>query len=144
MNRSGANYAIFIVVLGVLAGCATRSPAPVIDRASTPRPPSSPAAAAPAVPPPKVADARPETYVVRRGDTLYNIALDQGLDYRELAQWNSLSDPNRIQVGQELRLRAPEGAAQVSPVRSAGSVESRPLGTQPQRRVRRGERRRRR
>jgi lipoprotein NlpD len=63
---------------------------------------------------------------------LYSIALDQGLDYRELAQWNNLSDPNRIQVGQALRLRAPVGAAQVTPITAPGNVESRALGTQPQ------------
>ena len=29
------------------------------------------------------------TYTVKRGDTLYQIALDNGLDYRELAAWNT-------------------------------------------------------
>jgi lipoprotein NlpD len=119
-----------LLVLAVLAGCAARNAAPVIDRATSPAPRSAPGVAASPAPVPRVADVRPETYVVKRGDTLFSIALDNGQDYRELAQWNNLSDPNRIQVGQELRLRAPQGAPQVNPVRSPGSVESRPLSAQ--------------
>jgi lipoprotein NlpD len=55
------------------------------------------------------ADWRPETYIVKKGDTLYSIALDHGLDYRELDVWNGLSDPNVIRIGQELKLRPPPG-----------------------------------
>ena len=109
-----------VLLLAVLAGCANRNVAPVVERGSASQPRVAVPAPAPAVAVPRVADSRAEIYVVKRGDTLINIALDQGLDYRELAQWNSLSDPNRIQVGQELRLRAPESVAQASPVRSAG------------------------
>jgi lipoprotein NlpD len=127
MMRSGMRLAIGALVV-VLAGCAVRQGAPVIDRAVTP-------AARPAAqnaPASRVVDTRPETYVVKRGDTLFGIALDNGLDYKEIAQWNNLADANRIQVGQELRLRGPESVAQASPVRTPGSVESRPLGTQSQ------------
>jgi lipoprotein NlpD len=119
-----------LLLLAVLAGCAARQPAPVIDRAATPAPRTAPGVSA--SPQPRVADVRPNTYVVKRGDTLFSIALDNGQDYRELAQWNNLTDPNRIQVGQELRLRAPEGTAQVSPIRTPGSVESRPLAASGQ------------
>ena len=64
-----------------------------------------------------------------KGDTLYSIALDNGLDYRELAQWNGISDPGVIRIGQQLRLRAPEAAA--APFRAAPGVEGRPLGEGP-------------
>jgi len=129
-----------LLLSGLLAACAARQPAPVIDRAATPAPRSAPPVATPAAPraadpraaDPRAAETRPDTYIVKRGDTLFSIALDNGQDYRELAQWNNLSDPNRIQIGQELRLRAPDGAAQVSPIRMPGGVESRPLGTQAQ------------
>ena len=57
----------------------------------------------------QVGDWRPEVYTVQRGDTLYGIALDHGLDYREVAAWNGLSDPNLILAGQQLRMRAPAG-----------------------------------
>ena len=52
-------------------------------------------------------DWRPQTYTVKRGDTLHQIALDYGLDYRELAAWNNIENPNLIRVGQVLRLAAP-------------------------------------
>ena len=116
----------------VLVGCASRQPAPVIERAPGAQAPAAPAVRAAAV------DQRPETYTVKRGETLYGIALDHGLDYRELAEWNGISNLNLIRVGDVLRLRAPaasaavEGAAQVRPVTSAGTVESRPLGAGPE------------
>lgn len=80
------------------------------------------------------ADWRPGEYTVKRGDTLYAIALDHGLDYRELAAWNGLADPNRILAGQNLRLRAPVSAVvpvQPAPVATPDpapiAVESKPL-----------------
>lgn len=56
-------------------------------------------------------DWRPEFHVVRKGDTLYSIALDYGRDYRELAAWNRLEDPALIRIDQRLRLFPPEGEA---------------------------------
>jgi lipoprotein NlpD len=55
-------------------------------------------------------DQRPRSYVVRKGDTLYAIALEYGLDYRELAGWNALPDSDRIVVGQVLQLTPPDPA----------------------------------
>ncbi len=43
-------------------------------------------------------------YLVRRGDTLYSIAWQFGLDYRSLAQANGLKSPYRIKPGQRLRM----------------------------------------
>jgi lipoprotein NlpD len=133
-----------VLAILLVAGCASPRPAPVVDRlpgASRSTPASQPAgpAAKPAAPTPAAApavravDTVAETYTVRRGDTLYSIALDHGQDYRELAQWNNLDNPNVIRSGQVLRLRAPETAAgvQVKPVTAAAPAESRPLGTQP-------------
>ncbi|MGC2518040.1 MAG: peptidoglycan DD-metalloendopeptidase family protein [Burkholderiales bacterium] len=113
-----------LALAGALAaGCASTYKAPVIDRAVT-RPsattPASPAAGAP--------EARSETYAVKRGDTLYSIALDNGLDYKDLADWNGITNPAMIQVGQALRLRAPDSGVQVQAVTASGAVEARPLG----------------
>lgn len=55
-------------------------------------------------------DWRPPTYTVKRGDTLYAIALDHGLDYRDIVAWNAIENPNLIRVGQVLRLAPQEGA----------------------------------
>ena len=52
-----------------------------------------------------IADTRPETHTVRKGDTLYAIAWEHDLDYRTLATWNRLEHPFVIYPGQVLRLR---------------------------------------
>ncbi|WP_137935880.1 peptidoglycan DD-metalloendopeptidase family protein [Chitinivorax sp. B] len=93
-----------------MSACATHSPAraPVIDR-SADRPRSSPNNIPPAASKrgssDKEPDLRPETYVVKKGDTLYGIALEYGFDYRELAQWNRLEDPNLIKIDQVLHMK---------------------------------------
>jgi lipoprotein NlpD len=118
------------IVALVLAGCATRTPAPVVDRSPPPAAPvGSPGAPPSAVPAPSV-EVRVPTYTVKRGDTLYQIALDNGLDYRELAAWNNIENIHVIRVGQVLRLSAPgdqaAGAGEVGP-----GVTTAPLRTAP-------------
>jgi lipoprotein NlpD len=118
-----------LLILLILAGCATREPAPVEDRVA--RPPQNAATAIPVPPPAPTApesETRPQTYTVKRGDTLHQIALDNGLDYRELAAWNNLENPNVIRVGQVLRLSAPteSGAAP-----TAAGVTTAPLRVPP-------------
>jgi lipoprotein NlpD len=51
------------------------------------------------------------SYVVRSGDTLYSIAFRYGVDTRDLARWNGISNPDRIYVGQRLRLGPGAGGA---------------------------------
>ena len=103
--------ALLLVVIAVVAGCASRTRAPVEDRATQPGRPPQPAVVSPSTVPPPAATAGTEaggpTYVVKRGDTLYQIALDSGLDYKELAAWNNIENVNVIRVGQVLRLTAP-------------------------------------
>lgn len=120
-----AAAAVVLPLLVLLAGCASRTPAPVDDRRP---PPGARAPAAPAAPAAKPA-ARPDFYVVKRGDTLYSIALEHGADFRELARWNNMDDPSKIRIGQELRVRAPAdpAAAQVGVARVSRDIESRPL-----------------
>jgi lipoprotein NlpD len=55
-------------------------------------------------------------YVVKKGDTLYRVALDHGLDYKELAAWNNIENASKLEVGQQLRIMPPEGLAVVKPV----------------------------
>jgi len=69
---------------------------------------------------------------VRKGDTLYGIALDHGLDYRELAAWNEIADPNVIRVDQKLRLRAPPGWQPPPEPGATPAVVSQPLPAPPQ------------
>lgn len=117
-----------LMVLTVFAaGCTSSGRAPVTDRATgtIAAPPAKPAAQA-AKPPAAAPEAAEETYTVRRGDTLYAIALDNGQDYRDLAGWNALSDPNLIREGQVLRLKPPAGV-QVRPVAGNAAPVAQPL-----------------
>ncbi|HEX7027622.1 MAG TPA: peptidoglycan DD-metalloendopeptidase family protein, partial [Gammaproteobacteria bacterium] len=49
-----------------------------------------------------------QLYRVDKNDTLYAIAWRYGLDYRELARWNSIAAPYIIHPGQELILIDPQ------------------------------------
>lgn len=100
--------------------------APVIERSSAPKAPTAaPRSAARASA--RAGGPRPEYYTVRRGDTLFSIALDHGLDYRELAEWNGITDPGVISVGQSLRLRPPALATTIAPLKTAPNVEGQPI-----------------
>ncbi len=46
-------------------------------------------------------------YTVAGGDTLSAIAREHNLRYQDIANWNNITDPNRIHEGQTLRLTAP-------------------------------------
>jgi lipoprotein NlpD len=114
-----------LLAAAILGGCASsKGSAPVEDR----RPPRTVAKSAPPV---AVAAPTPTAegfYVVKKGDTLYSIALEHGHDYRDVAQWNSLDDPTKIRVGQVLRVRAPpERGVQIGSAPGTGRIESRPL-----------------
>ncbi len=50
----------------------------------------------------------PGWYRVKPTDTLYSVAWRYGLDYRQLAQWNGLSEPYHIEPGQQLILLKPD------------------------------------
>ncbi len=124
-DRSRCLHLVVAVVL-VLAGCMTRPPAPVDDRAPmavVPPPPPAPQAA-----PVRAPEAPPQTYTVKRGETLAQIALDHGVDYRELAAWNNIENPNLIRVGQVLVL-SPPGQAGSGAAPTASGVVTTPLAT---------------
>ena len=95
--QSSRCLSVLTVSAMLLAGCASEAPAPIEARGPV-------RASAPDT---KPAVARPGYYIVKRGDTLYSIAHQYERDYRELANWNKLSDPNVISAGQELRVVPP-------------------------------------
>jgi lipoprotein NlpD len=68
-------------------------------------------------------DPRPDFHTVLRGETLFGIALAYGLTYREIAEWNSLTEPYVIRVGQQLRLRSAQNNVTVLPAKPT-SVDS--------------------
>lgn len=96
--------------LGVLSACTTTpNNAPVVDRTISVAP-------APVAKPAPVEEPKDKegTYTVRKGDTLIRIALEHGLNYRDLAAWNNLSNADDIKVDQVLRVKAPEGVVTAS------------------------------
>jgi lipoprotein NlpD len=93
------------VSLAVLSGCTSTTLAPVIERDLTPPPPAV------VKPAPVVEEVKDKegSYTVRKGDTLIRIALEYGLNYRDLAAWNNLANADDIKVDQVLRTTQPEG-----------------------------------
>ena len=49
----------------------------------------------------------PTYHTVKKGDTLYAIAWQHGLDYREVASWNRIRAPYLIYPGERLRVKRP-------------------------------------
>lgn len=102
---------------------------PIVEKSQRRAPTSATAIEAPAASAPLTRETKDGSYIVQRGDTLYSIALAFGQDWREIARWNELEDPGKLQVGQALRVvSSPDAAMAASvPVVVAGSVEARPL-----------------
>jgi lipoprotein NlpD len=90
--RMRTRCAVTLGLMLALSGCmVARQPAPVVERK----------------PVPSTAEPRPGTYVVKRGDTLYAIASAHGINYRDLARWNNITNPAAIEVGQVLLVKDP-------------------------------------
>ena len=124
MTKSIHASRLAVVLAALLAGCASQpTQAPVVERS----PIAAPAPPLPVAQPAPIPGARiHRTYVVKPGDTLYSIALEQGVDYHDLAHWNHLDDPTQISVGQTLQVSPPQTVT-VGAARGSGPVEARPL-----------------
>lgn len=116
-----------VACLLLLSGCFSQAPAPAVDRAGVPVARSAQA--------PQPAGSG--YYTVKRGDTLYRIALENGQDYRDVAAWNGIALPAAaIKEGQVLRVAPPTPSADATatvakPVTTAPVVESRSLDSPP-------------
>lgn len=135
-----------VALLALLGGCASSTHrAPVEERKPPPvrpaaAPPSRPASA-PGATPAETAATKPLTpgsenagkpgyYTVKAGDTLIRLSLDNGQNWRDVARWNNIDNPNLIEVGQVLRVVPPGADANGvidRPVVPVGRVETRPL-----------------
>ena len=131
----------------VLGACGTTThKAPVEDRGTASRPqpaavaPSGAASSAATTPasapdatklPPGAENAgKPGYYTVKPGDTLIRIGLENGQNWRDIVRWNTIENPNVIEVGQVLRVVPPTADANgvvAKPVSPGGKVEGRPL-----------------
>ena len=97
-------FIIYMALFSLIVGCASNSPAPVIEKkipadksitiqknkpvARVKRDPSQPC---------------PDVYIVKPGDTLYSLSLDCGFYYKEVAQANDIKEPYAIKVGEKIK-----------------------------------------
>jgi lipoprotein NlpD len=108
---------------GVITGAAP--PATIIERSA---PPSTVGGAQPGNTPGSA------FHVVQKGETLYRIAVNNGLNVDALAAWNNMIAGQPIREGQVLRLRPPDGATtSVTPISpgAAPGTPGAPLIVQP-------------
>ncbi len=72
-------------------------------------------------------ETQPEIYIVKKGDTLYSIAFNYGLDQQQLAESNGIKDSAVIRIGQQIRLYANNANNNVISTIQPVTVESKPL-----------------
>lgn len=93
-------------LLCLLSGCGSHPSAPVIDLSPL--------------------DRRNTQYSVEEGDTLHAISFRTGVPYQNLANWNAISPPYRIYVGDVLNLRAGAVPQNRAPAKTAPASSTRP------------------
>lgn len=116
------------VAVSLLAACSTtlHTAAPVVKRTTDSSRPDTARST--------TAAARLERkgyYTVRKGDTLYRIALESGQSYRDIVAWNKLANPNDIKVDQVLRVTPPDGVQTSAVTAATSGIEVRPLDAPP-------------
>lgn len=109
MNR--LSLAILHIVLCAYLGACTVGLVPVIDKSPD------------RLIPPKIK--------VLKGDSLYSIAWQFGLDYQKIAKWNGLKKPYLLRVGQSLQLRPPKTSQSTTLARSRASPSATTVTRQP-------------
>lgn len=112
--------ACLIVAPLLLAGCTATWEAPVETRTHRPAPAK-----------PVRQSVGSDVYRVKRGDTLFGIAWQTGIDYRAIAAWNRILAPYRIYPGQLLRLKPPTTKQARAPTPPATRKEVRATPAKP-------------
>ena len=106
--RHHAVVGLGLVVLA-LAGCGSNTPnrAPVEDRNATSTSIMDPRTQAVKQPPGFENAGKAGYYTVKPGDTLMRIGLETGQNHKDLARWNNMDNPNKLEVGQVIRVVPP-------------------------------------
>lgn len=100
------NYHLLLLFVAVfyLIGCSTtQKPAPVVERERVGVIQAGTS---------KTGDLADQYYIVQKGDTLHSIGMTHGIDVQKLAEWNSISDPRLLRIGQRLSLYIPKADSQ--------------------------------
>ena len=115
-----------VALLFVLAGCGGPAVAPMTDRSQSSAPPAR-------VTGTQATRSAADVHIVRRGDTLYSIAWQAGVDFRRLAQWNGITPPYVLKPGQRISFRPRAGtvAATKQPSRAASTASTQPARATP-------------
>jgi lipoprotein NlpD len=109
---------LLVTTAVLLAGCGSNPsrPPPVEDLHS-----------GTVTPPPGAENAgKPGYYTVQPGETVRRIAAANGRDWRDLVRWNNLDNPDKIEVGQVLRVVPPGSTAAAAVVPPAAVAPSGP------------------
>ncbi|WP_059041398.1 bifunctional 2',3'-cyclic-nucleotide 2'-phosphodiesterase/3'-nucleotidase [Paenibacillus rubinfantis] len=78
------------------------TPVPTPTPAPEPAPVPAPETPKPTAPAPVPSAEKDIIYVVKKGDTLYDIALEHGTTWQVLAKYNKLTNPHLIRIGQKI------------------------------------------
>lgn len=70
-------------------------------------------------------------YVVRRGDTLFSVAWQYGLEYQAVAAWNRIPPPYTIYPGQKISLNPPAGRGYAAAPKPATKESKAPVRSSP-------------
>ena len=121
-----------VVAIVLLSACSSKpiNRAPVEDRVSVSSKADAMSSAALANQPPGFENAgKAGYYTVKPKDTLIGIGLEAGHSPKDIARWNNLENPNRIEIGQVLRVVPPvavvvadNGVAVAKPVASSAAT----------------------
>jgi lipoprotein NlpD len=119
--------AAMVSAVVLLAGCSIFrgvNLAPVEDRSTSRSAPVAVEASAPAarLPPGSENAGKPDYYTVKPGDTMIRIGLDTGQNWRDIARWSGIENPNQIEVGQVLRIAPPVSGTILATAPVSGAV----------------------
>ena len=126
-RRSGL-VALLLTGTLMLAACGVGlTTAPVEDRRV---PASRPDPSTTVKPSPGFENAgKPGYYTVKPGETLIRIGLETGQNWKDIAAWNNLEQPNQISVGQVLRVLPPTATLAAAAAPESNGVVTRPIGS---------------
>jgi lipoprotein NlpD len=118
----------FMLVMGLLelAACSSRpiARAPVEERGDSKMVQPVPVDSKPLPGLNALNAGKPGYYTVKPGDNLTQISRISNQNWRDIVRWNNLESPNLIEVGQVLRITAPEGSAIATPVNPGAGAAS--------------------